>query len=65
MSSIKTSSNSKIDDLTNTALFQADKLANQQKKSIEDSKPKLPLFDNMSGCLKAKVLSEGEQKFAS
>lgn len=34
------------------------------KKSIQDSKPSLPLFDSMPLCLRQKVLSEGEAKFA-
>lgn len=34
------------------------------KKSIDDSKPSLPLFDSMPVCLRQKVLSEGEAKFA-
>jgi hypothetical protein len=34
------------------------------KKQIQNSKPSLPLFDNMPLCVRQKVLSEGEEKFA-
>lgn len=40
-----------------------DKKAELQK-SIDDNKPSLPLFDQMPICLRQKVLSEGEERFA-
>ena len=34
------------------------------KTQIKNGKPSLPLFDSMPVCLKQKVLSDGEEKFA-
>ncbi len=56
---MKSSSDDKIREQAKNLEQEVDKLVEGQKKSIDDSKPKIPLFDSIPPCTKKKIFDEG------
>ena len=52
---------------TATAAFmtEADGLVEQQKTTLGEQKPSLPIYENMPQCIKDKVWEEGAVKFGT
>ena len=48
---------------TTAFMTEADGLVEQQKTTIEEKKPSLPIYENMPQCIKDKVREDGAAKF--